>query len=155
MNAIQKLSLLPALQDFGRTLGELSNEDMPAAYELVTKIEHLVEDAREMLRQRALLYLTANGEKVTDKGTTEAKLSGYIVRAIPMRTGTDPKKLEQTLRMKKLNPEHWMQMTVTFKTDEKKLKMLIDRGDITAQDMEACAYDKTYRLEVKKGMNDE
>ena len=141
MSAIQKAGLLPALQAFGAALGEITNDDVPSAYEMVVKLEKMLEEARDLLKTRALLYLNVNGVKVTDGGTKAANLGGFVMRAVPMRTGVDPKKLEKAVRAKRLDPGSCMDATVTYKVNQAKLNALVERGDITEEDLKACAYD--------------
>jgi hypothetical protein len=153
MSNIIKAGLLPALQAFGSALGQLADGDVPAAYELTAQAEKMLEEVRGLLKTRAMLWLNVNGQKVTDKGTMEGSVSGFSVRAIPMRTGLDPKKLEQTLRAKKLDPNSQMKPTITYKVDEAKVAVLVSEGKLSPADLEACKYEPSWRLEVKKMMD--
>lgn len=152
---IQKAGLMPALRSFGAALGTITDEDVPAAYEMVAKLEKMLEEARELLKSRALLYLNVNGVKVTQGGTAAANVGGHVLRAVPMRTGTDPKKLEKLLRTKKLDPAAHMDATLSFKVNPKKLEKLVEDGVLSEADMQAVAYDKAYRIEVKRNQESE
>jgi hypothetical protein len=149
-SGIQKAGLMTALQQFASGISTLKDEEVPEAYEVTAKLEGMFEEVRALLKQRAVDYLQANGRRATDKGTLEAEVNGFSLRAIPMRTGLDPKKLEATLRSKKLDPTANMNATIILKVDTAKVATLVGEGKLTKDDLAACAYDPSIRLEVKK-----
>lgn len=142
--------VLNTLARLGSLLGAVTDEQVPHSVQFLRQLETAVETASRMVRDRALLYLNVHGQQVTDKGTKEVELGGYRLRAVPMRTGLDPKKVEAMLRMKHIPPEMHMQSTIVYKVDEAKLSKLVESKQVNQVDLDACQYDKTYRVEVKQ-----
>jgi hypothetical protein len=140
-----------AAQRMGQAMSVIQDEQVPAAIAVLRRLAGGLEENTERLRERALLYLNVHGQQVTEKGTVEAKVGGYTLRAVPMRNGVDPRKLEAALRAKKLNPADWMIPTITFKLDQFRLSKLMVAGHLTEEDLKAIQYDKTYRIETTQG----
>ena len=137
-----------ATRNLGAALDKLTDAEVPAAIAMMRRLEKLVEDNKDTLTDRVKLWLNVHGQQVTEKGTTEASINGWVVRAVPMKTGIDPKKLEQTLRAKGLDPADWMQTTLSYKFDAVKYARLLRENKFSESDVKACQYDKSFRVEV-------
>lgn len=146
----EKKQMMTALHAFASALSNLTEEQVPDAFDTVDKMQKLSDEVREQLRTRLLLFLNVHGSTKGDKGTKEAESGGYLLQAIPTRTGIDPKKLEALLRRKRLDVESGMDATITFKVNEDKLARLVASGQLSEQDREACRYERAYRVSVQK-----
>lgn len=131
-------------------LSQLTPEKYGAAMEFLKSLEEAAEGLKTTLGARVKEEVRANGHQVTDKGTTEWVVGGYVLRAIPTRTGVDPKKLEARLRAKGREPSLCMDATIAFKVNEGKLAAAVERGDLTAEEVAACKYDLNFRLEAER-----
>ena len=147
--ADEKTKLFTALGGYASALSNLSDEQVPAAFEMTQKMEALAEEVRERLRKRILDYVSEKGEVQTEKGTRGVNLGGFDLRAIPTKTGTDPKKLEALLRHKKLDPTVAMDATIAYKVNADKVLKAVERGELTQADVASCAYAPAFRVEVK------
>lgn len=136
-----------ALIAFAGALTGMEKADQPAALDVITQMKKVTEEVYDRLRSRCLDQAILDGHKVTEKGTYEASYNGFTVRAIPTRTGTDPKKLEAKLRALKLEPSAWMDTTLVYKVNDAKLMPLIEDGRLK---LEEVAYDKSYRVELER-----
>lgn len=141
-------SVTTALQVMARNMGELAIEKVPEMLGFFQQLEKMVEATKGMLRARAIELVEAQGSIITDKGTKVALVGDWKITAVPLRTGLDPKKLEATLRAKQLDPREFMQSVVTFKVDTAKVAVLCSQGKLTDADIEACTYEKSYRITV-------
>lgn len=141
-----------ALARFAHALSTLPAEQVPQAHDLASAIEDAMEEIKETLKRRLLLELNVRGEQVTEKGTTRMEAGGYTVRAVPTRTGFDPKKVEAAIRQKKKDPVDYMTPVTTFKVSDYGMAALLAEEVFTKVDCEACRYDKSFRLEVKRGI---
>lgn len=144
-------ALTMVLRQFADKLSTLADEEVPEAYEMADAFARALEHAKVGLRDRALMYLNVHGKKVTDKGTVETAVGEYLVRAIPTRTGYDPKKVEGMLRRRGLDPVAGMDPTITYRVNGPKLEELRAGGHITDGDLQSCKYSEGFRVEVKRG----
>lgn len=148
--APQKEQLTLALRNFAQALSTLSDEQVPAALEMARELGKLSDETGEALKQRALLYLNVHGQQVTDKGSRQARVDGFLLKAIPTRTGLDPKKVETLLRRKGMEPSAHMRSTIKYEVDAERMDKLVMDGKLSTQDVEACRYDKSFRVEVER-----
>lgn len=137
-----------AVRQLGEALGNMSDEEVPRAYELVNQMVKNMDLTKTHIRDRLLLYLNVHGRTVTEKGSKEAVIGDSVVRAQPQRTGLDPKALEKTLRAKGMQPADHMQSTVTYKVDPLKAQLLVAKGQLTEQDIKASSYPAAYTIRV-------
>lgn len=147
--ASQKTKLFAALQEYAAVLSNLENEQVPAAFEMTDQLKELAEEVRTRLRDRLLLIVSAVGTKVTEKGSMAADLGNFLVKAIPTRTGVDPKKLEGLLRKRQIELTRIMDATVTYKVNEHKLLDAQVTKLLTQADVDSCRYDKAFRVTVE------
>jgi hypothetical protein len=146
----EKNVLMAALSTFAGVLSNLTPEQVPAAFEIADTMKGLSEEIRDRLRKRLLEEVQKNGEKVTDKGSMRSSIAGYKVSAIPTKTGVDPKKLEGLLRRLRLDPTVAMDAKVTYTVNETKLMQAVGAGKLTTEDVAACRYDPSFRLDVSR-----
>ncbi len=144
-----------ATRDLGAALQNVPDQEVPSAVATLRRLETMLKENVDRLKDRALLYLNVNGQQVTEKGTKEVALNGHVMRAIPTRTGIDPKKLEAALRAKGIDPSAHMIPTITYKVDDFRVAKLVAAGMLTQQDLAAVQYDKSYRIEVTQGGTNE
>jgi hypothetical protein len=138
-----------SMQGLADWLSRVTPEEFGQAVLLVRAMEKALEQAEDVLIERAIDVVRATGKRETDKGTMSVVLGAHTLRAIPTRTGTDPKKLEAHLRTKGVNPDVCMDATITYKVNDDKLKQAVASGKLTPDEVDACKYDTNYRLEVK------
>lgn len=124
------------------------------ARDFLKTLESAVERLRDMVEERTVQEIRQHGAKVTEKGTMQLTLGNWDCRAIPNKTGTDPKKLEARLRTKGVHPEDHMRAKITYEIDAEKLKALVERGIMTQEEVNSCAYDLTFRLDIKPAGNE-
>lgn len=118
------------------------------AHNFLAFLEDAVARLKGMVVARAEKEVMERGETITDKGTKALELGGWYVRAIPNRTGIDPKKFEARLRTKGVLPENYMQPKITYAMDPAKTAKAVADGVITEAELSACKYDLTYKLTV-------
>ncbi len=70
--------------------------------------------------------------------------------AIPTKTGTDPAKLETMLRAKGLDPIICMDTEVRYKLNPTKALRAVVGGQISQADLDSCAYDPAFRVQVAR-----
>jgi len=138
--------LMQGLADWFSRVGP---DEFGQAVLLVRAMKKALEQAEDVLNERATDVVRASGKRETDKGTMSVVLGAHTLRAIPTRTGTDPKKLEAHLRTAGINPEVCMDATITYKVNDEKLKQALASGKLTQAEVDACKYDTSFRLEVK------
>lgn len=144
--ADEKAKLFTALNSYANALANLSDEQVPAAFDMTDQLRDMAEEVRTRLRDRILLYVQAKGRQLTDKGSMTAESGGFKLTAIPTRTGIDPKKLEALLRRKGIDPAVAMDATITYKVNMGKLATC----SLTPGELTACSYDKAFRVQVDK-----
>lgn len=148
--ATLKSKLVASLAEWTAGLTKLTKEEAPQVYQMAEQVKKLGEEVKD--RARDLLVDEAlSGEKVTDKGTMQTTLGGSVVRAIPLKTGTDPTKLEQLLRAKGVDPGVAMDATISYKLNQEKLLVAVGAGVLTSAELAKCAYEPNYRVEVRRG----
>lgn len=134
---------------------ELSTEETALYHEWFLKKIDSIDAFRELMRKRLLEMVVQKGTKVTDKGTLELDLGGgRVQRASPTTTLPDDKLTERVLRDKQLEVSAHMNCTIKYKADESKLKILVEQGKLTADDLKKCYKPTTYKL-GKTGMKSE
>lgn len=138
-----------ALQTFSSAMSKLTDEQVPAALDMVKQLHELSEEMKDGLRARAIQFLRDVGQKVTDKGSLQTLIGGYRLTAVPTKTGLDPKKLEVALRRRGLDPTAGMNPTITYKVDIEKVAALMDSGKLTSDDIKTCQYDESFRVTVE------
>lgn len=109
-----------------------------------------LKDLKENTRQRLLDLLIKDGKKVTDKGSKELEVDGYVLRCKPTKTGISAQKLEALIRAKNLDVDKVMQPVVTYELDEAKLAVAISKKLLTADEAATCVYDPSYALDKPK-----
>lgn len=127
------------------TLGPAQYGD---AHNFLAFLESSVSKLKEMVEGMAEKEVLARGETITEKGSKGIELGGWYVRAIPNRTGIDPKKFEARLRTKGHLPENYMQAKITYAMDPDKTAKALADGVITQAELDACRYELTYKLSV-------
>lgn len=143
--AVVRQDLQTTLQTFAQTLNTIQPDDIPAALQIVRKLEELGEELGDRFRNQLIERLKESGEKVTDKGSLRMEIGDRTVQAIPTRTGLDPKKVETALRRKGLDPSAYMDTTLTFKVNEAKLMA----AEFSLDELKQCAYTLAYRVTVE------
>lgn len=138
------------MREVAQQLATLPSERFGEAMEFLETISKAVEGLRTTFGSRVEETVITWGTRTTEKGTMEWVTNGYLVRASPTRTGTDPKKLEAKLRAKGIDPSLHMDSKVTFAVNERKLGVLLAAGLVTEAEVEACKYELNYRLSVKR-----
>lgn len=147
---LAKTSVQSAMQMLAQALSNVDDSQLPAAIDFLNQLVKTVTDNNEVLRERALAYTRQYGAPVTDKGTLETQVGSHVLRAIPTRTGYDPKLVGPMLRGFKLQPEAGMDPTITYKVNPGKLEALVKAGTVDEDRMEECRYPLSYRLEVTR-----
>lgn len=145
--ALAESKVKEALVAFAQALAVMEKAEQPAALDVITQLKKVSEEVYDRLRGRVLDQTILEGQKITEKGTYEANISGWVMRAIPTKTGTDPKKLEARIRACGLNPANYMDPTITYKVNATKLAGLVAEGKFTYADV---AYDPAYRVQLER-----
>lgn len=148
--ADEKGRLFTALGSYATALSNLTEEQVPEAFEMTDKLNKLAEEVRDRLRSKLLAWLAEHGEVVTEKGSKAGVVGGFKVSAIPTRTGIDPKKLEALLRRLKLDPNTHMKTTLSYAVDDAKVMALVQAGRLTVEDLNNCKYSESFRIAVEK-----
>lgn len=148
--ADEKGKLFNALGSYASALSNLSDEQVPEAFEMTDKLGKLAEEVRDRLRSRLLKWVKETGATVTEKGSRANSIGGFRVSAIPTRTGIDPKKLEALLRRLALDPAVGMTPTITYAVNEEKVMALVESGRLTTEDLNNCRYSESFRIQVEK-----
>src|SRR4051812_48931397 len=115
------LSAFRATEASFRLLSQaVSGLTVPTAVDLYLKVkefEKVVEAYKELATEKLLGYTTSAGSQVTEKGTIEARVGDFTLRAQPWRTTLDPKKVEKLLRAKGKDPATYMNTKITYEAD--------------------------------------
>lgn len=143
------------MRDVASQLATLPPERYGEAMEFLSFIEKATEGLKTTFGERVKETVLKDGTQTTEKGTREWLMGGYCVRAIPTRTGVDPKKLEARLRAKGLNPEVAMDATLAYKVSEPKLAAAVAAGKLTREEVDGCKYELNYKLAVERQVTDE
>lgn len=139
-----------AMQALARRLQNITHEEVPAAVDFFRQIRKMADGVSDNLTERAKLYLNVHGKQATEKGTLEAQVGGYLVRAIPTRTGLDSKKVEKLLRARNIDVVAGMDPETKWKVNSDKIQRMVGAGLLTESDVAALRYDSDYRVEVKR-----
>lgn len=145
--ADEKNKLFPALVGWAEALSKLEPAQIPQALDMAIQFKKLGEDVYKNLRDKLLVAVKRDGEKVSEKGSMKASVGGYGVMAIPTKTGTDPGKLERRLRSLSMDPSAHMDARITYHVAPGKLSLLVEKGVIT---LEEVAYDPAFRVQVER-----
>lgn len=148
--ADEKNKLFPALQSWATALSNLQPEQIPAALDMAKQMQKLSDEVYNKLRDELLKGVKQNGAVVTAKGSMQNAVGGFKVTAIPTRTGTDAKKFESMLRAKKIEPSAYMDAVLTLKFNATKAEQAVAAGVISGADLESCAVDPAYRVQVER-----
>lgn len=144
---LAKTQVQAALIDFAAALSGLTAADRPEALDIATQFKKVTEEVYDRLRDKLLADVGSGGAIITEKGTKELGLGDYVVRAIPTRTGTDPKKLEAKLRALGRDPAHYMDATITYKVSPMRLAGLVAEGVLK---LEEVAYEPGFRIQLER-----
>jgi hypothetical protein len=147
--ANEKSKLFTVLSGYANAISNLTDEQVPEAFEMTDNLKTLADEVRDRLRDRLLGWVQRAGEVVTEKGSMAGSTGGFKVTAIPTRTGVDPKKLEALLRRLKLDPVICMDQTVAYKVNNDKITTALIKGQLTVEDVASCNYDKSFRVQVE------
>lgn len=139
-----------AMQAIARKLQTMTNEEVPAAMDFFTQLKKMSDGVRDNIKDRLLLYMNVNGKQVTEKGTLETVVGGYLVRTVPVKTGVDSKKLEKLLRARGIDVVAGMDPVTTWKANADKVQRMVGAGLLSESDVRALQYDTEYRVEVKR-----
>lgn len=142
---VARQDLQTHLRQFAATLTTLRPDDIPVALEVVRQLESLGSEIGDRLRGMLIDRLKEFGVVETDKGTLRLDIGDKKVRAIPTRTGYDPKKVETALRRRGADPAAFMDTTLTFKVNTDKLK----NSPLTEDDLKGCEYTLNYRVTIE------
>lgn len=138
------------VRGLAQQIATLGPEQYGEAHDFLHQLTSALTKLEEMVEEATKKEVLARGETVTDKGTKALTLGEWFCRAIPNKTGTDPKKFEARLRTKGVLPENYMRAKVSYEMDpDKTMKALAD-GVLTQAELAACAYTLTHRLQVTK-----
>ena len=143
------------MRDVAQQLAALPPERYGEAMEFLSFLEKATEGLKTTFGERVKDAALANGTLKTEKGTKEWLTNGYSIRAVPTRTGIDPKKLEARLRAKGLDPAVAMDQTIAYKVSEPKLAVAIAGGKLTREEADGCKYELNYKLSVEREDNRE
>lgn len=121
-----------------------------AYWEVVLGLESSFTQLREMMQDRALARVRTEGTRTTEKGTMDLATDEHLLRAIPTRTGVDPKVFEARLRAKRIDPAVWMRTKITYEWDPDKSPGVVAAGVMTATELDSCKYKPSYRLQVTR-----
>lgn len=148
--ALWKTTTQEALRKFSDLLSNADVLDMPQAHDALKLIDKWAEETKRRVKENLLLYVSANGEQKTEKGTLEAPLGDYTVRAVPMGTGPDTEMLEKLLRAKGVkDPTSFFEKKVTHKATKTTLDVLVAQNILTEEEAKAVCPQGEYRVEVK------
>lgn len=116
------------------------------------KVGDAIGDMKSGLEDKVKILLEQKGEQVTEKGSRSYTENGVTLTMRPTRTGLDPRKLEQLLRMKKLKLTEYMdeEVTVKYKVNQSKLDMQAAAKKLTDAELEQCKYDESWSLQPTK-----
>ena len=138
------------LQGIARELSDAPTELMPDAKALLDTLEDWVEEQKRRVTEHLLMYASVNGAKVTDKGTLQAELGDFLVRAIPTTTQPDTDKVKALLFAKgHKDPTVFLEKKVTYKATRTTLDVLVAQGHFTQEEADSCIATDKVRLEVK------
>ena len=147
---LAKSEIQLALRGLATALSSLSEDQIPVAIDFLRQMEKTVAYNEGLLKARALEFMQTAGNQITEKGTLEAQVGSYTMRAVPTRTGFDPKLIGPMLRTKRMDQEAGMDPTITYKVNPDKLARLLSDGLLTDADLDQCRFEKSFRLEVTR-----
>lgn len=125
-------------------------ERLAEIHRWISGAESVLEDLKELVKARLQAAVKQNGVEIGEgKGSKQVELGDFKVRMMRARTGPDPKKVTALLYAKDIPLVAGMDTTTTYHPNLEKLHQLVGAGRLTAQELLACEYDETYRLEVK------
>jgi hypothetical protein len=145
----QREPLVALVRGLAQEIASLGPERLGEAHEFLALIQRGVEGLEDVVTARLKEQALTHGHKTTEKGTHEVVLGSHLIRAIPTRTGTDPKRLEAKLRAKGHDPGVAMNAKITYEVNPDKLAKAVEGGLITQAEVDACKYDINYRVQVE------
>lgn len=138
-----------ALAAFAQSIVKAGLDDLTFALDQLKQWTKAQKDLKEVIDTRLEPMILKAGEVVTDKGTVELTTGdGQVLRAQPTRTGYDPKKLEQVLRLNKVSPETCMDATVSYKINQSKLQVFLQAGILTEEQLKPALYEAHYSIRL-------
>lgn len=117
-------------------------------FSLLKKTKETVEGLHNSMRDAIKEYTLANGEQTTEGGQLVATVGNWKLTLRPRaKPGTlDAKKVEGLLRSKGLNPDEWMDPTISYAVNEEKWQTLIQRKRVSADESTGCEKDLEYNV---------
>lgn len=159
-----QLAAFANFTDFAQKLAVLMGADLAVEQraELHDTLGRYAEDMKRMadqVRGQMLEVILRDGNKVTDNGTIELQLNiggqTYTKRASPTRTTTDPKKLLSLLMARGIKPADVMTPMTEWTVDPLRLAECVEAGILSAEDVERCKFDLSYRVTKLTKVKDE
>lgn len=123
-------------------------------YEYISTTEKHLQSLKQAARDRTLALLIEQGERSTDAGTLRLEVDGWLLEARPTRTGYDPKKVEQLLRLRQLDPMTFMESKLSYVMGERTLAKMASVG-FTEAEMDTCKYEESYAVQTPKKVEQE
>ena len=148
-----KSELHAALAKFAEAAQQLEPAQRPAAFEVMKSGKALFEEGYASVRDKLVERGLDIGEPAGDKGTRVLREGAFETRVIPTRSGLDPRLVEAMLLRRKLPLKEYMVPTITYTLGEDhraKLATAIAAGLLTQADVDACKYEVSYRVEVRR-----
>lgn len=123
-----------------------SNEQLVACLTRMTDWGKSLEQLEGFVKNRVLELVSKNGQLSGEKGSKVLKVGDYELPIRITRTGTDPRKLELLLRNRGLDVQIAMDMSITYRVNDSKIKECLSNGTLTTDDLTKCEYEKSYSV---------
>lgn len=138
--------LLGALQTLAAQVAAINKESAPQLWDTVKRMEELSKEYVESVKGYVKELVVNEGKNATDAGTKRLVRNGYELEVQPMGGGYVDEKVESLIRAKNIAPLLAMDSTITYKTNEGKLKDLIAKGKLTEDELETCRAPKGWKV---------
>lgn len=150
-DTIKRAPAEPKLDPVQRAADVLSQENPPTseladAFADLKRYEANIESVVKMARDRVEQVLRSQGTQDAETGTLHLDAGGWKLEARPRSVKHSAKTVEALLRAKGLSPEKYMQRKVVYEVDESMLSSLVDIGNITQDELEACRPPLAYNI---------
>lgn len=116
------------------------------------RLDHVTELAKAALKKAAL----AEGSSTTG-ASKSLQVGGMIITVKPQNNDEtlEPGKLLAKLMAYKIDPSQGMDATVSWKPNPDKIKKLVDKGLLSAQDLADCRAERKWALQKPKKVDNE
>lgn len=146
-----------SLQYLGAVLGDknLKPDVASRIHDATSEYSTELEKFDRLARARVVDFVSKHGKRISDAGSMELDLgNGMVQPMLVQKSGHDPKKVEAMLRAKNLSVDDYMDIEVKYKYSEGKAAVLVASKKITADELETCRYETTYRVTKSKPVKD-